>query len=291
MKKTIVLIAGFALLAALAALRTSPPSAVILSNKKPPTLIPPTVAAPSAVRYEAEAMVYTDGDDWIRFSRGVPAEVVERGGGVVERIGADGVVERYEPVSEGVEQSFLIPQRPEADYTVEAALESNLPARRIEDGVQFGERLVYRKAVAVDAAGARLPLAIEYAAGRVRMAIPASWLATAVFPVILDPLIGLANPVEGGTASPNSSQSGPVYLHNGLTYNAGLDRWLEAHRRCHVRRRLQVEQALDNLDVVRPFWIRNHDAFQTRQFLDRRLVERCVVRRLGGSDVLGRDFP
>lgn len=243
MKKSIVLVFGLLILGALATLRWSvtaepviPPPARVESMENVPyrTHVPVSGWAPAerghrlegegfVATAEAEHVMFAARDGWLAFGRGRAVEVC-RAGGAIERVGEDGIVERYDPIPGGVEQSFVIPSRPEGDFVMEGALVSSLPAREIEDGVAFGS-LVYRKAVAVDAAGRRLALAIEYAAPRVRIAIPASWLATAAFPVILDPVIGVEQTADTAAGESTDDTTANSYSNRGLAWDSVASRY------------------------------------------------------------------
>lgn len=127
---------------------------------------------------------------------------------------ADGVVQTHrgsliEKVATGldaVEQSFVFPTLPNrGDVHVDVALSGELAAsaQASADGVRFANEhgtLEYRKAMAIDAAGNTLPLAIEWDGDSAHIIIPASFVARATLPLVLDPIVN---------SLPNLSQTSP----------------------------------------------------------------------------------
>lgn len=106
-------------------------------------------------------------------------------------------VERYDVRVDGVEQSFVV-EAPfgEGDLVVAGRVTSELRAASREAchaPLEFtdGEGrtvLRYGAAFAIDAAGRVLPIGSEYRDGRIRLVVPAAWLAGASWPVTVDPL-------------------------------------------------------------------------------------------------------
>ncbi|MCA8952476.1 MAG: hypothetical protein KDE27_23395 [Planctomycetes bacterium] len=121
------------------------------------------------------------------------------------------VVERYDVLPEGVEQSFVLTARPAAtgDLVVEGDIVSDLaPAlTAARDGALAlrdanGTELVrYGRATALDASGRRLALDTALDGAAVRITVPASWLDEAVYPVTVDPLIASTLLSLGGSAA------------------------------------------------------------------------------------------
>jgi len=109
------------------------------------------------------------------------------------------VVETYDVLSHGLEQSFVIPRRlaTPGDFVVEGAFRSAMVPvaefqgqhRAIEFADAQGQVLVrYGEAFAIDAANRKLPLLTSVRGERVTLTIPSSFLAKATYPVVLDPL-------------------------------------------------------------------------------------------------------
>src|SRR5690606_2801707 len=111
------------------------------------------------------------------------------------------VTERYDVRREGVEQSFVVHERPAAagDLVIRgrfltrlatperAALHAPLVLRG-----PAGEALVgYGSAIAFDASGSSTPVTTACTGGTVVLTVPAAWLAGARFPVTVDPLISM----------------------------------------------------------------------------------------------------
>lgn len=73
-------------------------------------------------------------------------------------------------------------------------------------------RLRYGAATAIDAAGRRRGVAVAIVEGRITLTVDGGWLATAAYPVIVDPLIGVETNghYQGrpAAASWNSSREG-----------------------------------------------------------------------------------
>jgi hypothetical protein len=124
--------------------------------------------------------------------------------GSLEYRHAQGIVERYLVQSSGVEQQFLLPG-PYAggDVLLTGSVETDLVPdttssfegiafRRGEDTVLF-----YGSAKAVDAGGRTALLEERWADGELTLVVPGSFLASARFPVLVDPYIGKRLRVDG----------------------------------------------------------------------------------------------
>ncbi len=111
----------------------------------------------------------------------------------------DGLTEAYDIRPDGVEQSFVLyaPPAGDGDLVVEGRLSGRLSAddRSPSHGEialrdAAGRALVtYGAATAIDAAGRRLPMQVATQGDRVRLHVPDSWLDSASYPVVLDPLL------------------------------------------------------------------------------------------------------
>lgn len=136
---------------------------------------------------------------------------------------ADGVVQTHrgslvEKVAtnlDSVEQSFVFPSLPNrGDVHVDVALTGELAAsaQATPDGVRFANEhgtLDYRKAVAIDAAGNTLPLAIEWDGDSAHITIPASFVARATLPLVLDPIVNSNVGVSASSPSPSGLNREP----------------------------------------------------------------------------------
>ena len=110
-----------------------------------------------------------------------------------------GVIEAYDVLLDGLEQTFVIPTAPAAgDLVVRGAIETQLTAAPVADrhtAIQFVDHngdpiLTYGAATAVDAAGRRMPMTTTFADGVFELGLDAGWLADASYPVVVDPYIG-----------------------------------------------------------------------------------------------------
>jgi hypothetical protein len=106
------------------------------------------------------------------------------------------LVEAYDVLPHGVEQTFVLRERIVGDLVVTGALAGDFtvgthePAHQALDLVDAaGNRVVYGAATVIDACGDTLPIATSSRDGRISLHVPASWLAEAAFPVVIDPLL------------------------------------------------------------------------------------------------------
>ncbi len=109
------------------------------------------------------------------------------------------VIEAYDVLEEGLEQSFVIPRRPasEGDLIVSGRLVSDLTTSDLPAACQSldlvdaeGTCLVhYGRALAVDARGAALPLTTTTHDGTIHLTVPAAFVRDAAYPLVIDPLI------------------------------------------------------------------------------------------------------
>jgi hypothetical protein len=114
---------------------------------------------------------------------------------------AAGILERYEARVEGLEQSFVIPTLPAAsgDLVVRVGFASELAPRAegaglfFDDGRGFGLRV--GGVTGIDANGARASGTVEIVGGVIELRLPASFVASAALPLVVDPLIGGADTI------------------------------------------------------------------------------------------------
>jgi fibronectin type 3 domain-containing protein len=166
----------------------------------------------------------------------VGAAVVARGGASAPKAREAGttvcydrgtVEEQYVLGPESVEQNFLIRELPavRGEIAVTGRVTTSLEApAEGTTGPQLlfsregREVLSISKAVAVDGAGRRLPLDLAYAAGRVSITIPSSWVERAELPILVDPLIGGALHVDGSAVNPTG-------VADAVAYNPVSNEW------------------------------------------------------------------
>jgi hypothetical protein len=119
------------------------------------------------------------------------------------------VTEAYDVRLDGIEQTFVVARRPAAsgDLVVRGAITTLLHAANVDAAhqplrfrdEQGKELVVYGAATAVDARGNQRPMTTSFANGEVTLRLDAAWLATATFPLVVDPLLGPGASVTGAT--------------------------------------------------------------------------------------------
>ncbi|HEX5050397.1 MAG TPA: hypothetical protein VFZ65_01365 [Planctomycetota bacterium] len=106
---------------------------------------------------------------------------------------------------EQLEQSFVFDTLPNRGAIgVDVRIASELVASVLDDGIRFANEfghVDYTKAVAVDAAGRRLPLAIGWNGTHAHIEIPASFVAEAQLPIVLDPVLNYWFGIASGQAA------------------------------------------------------------------------------------------
>jgi hypothetical protein len=112
-----------------------------------------------------------------------------------ERLG--GVVERYDVRADGVELSFVFATRPEGegDLVVRGDVTTALPRTARDDGtLEFAlpgiGGVTIGAVTGVDARGETVRGGLRLDAGGLELSLPASFVDAAVYPIVLDPLIG-----------------------------------------------------------------------------------------------------
>ncbi|TAJ23448.1 MAG: hypothetical protein EPO68_03120, partial [Planctomycetota bacterium] len=124
-----------------------------------------------------------------------PVAPVQQGLVAVYEHGA-GIRERYEARVEGLEQSFVIDALPAGagDLVVRVGFTSELVARADGAGLFFddGRGLGLRMGgvTGIDANGVQCAGTVALANGAIELRLPASFVASAAFPLIVDPLVG-----------------------------------------------------------------------------------------------------
>ena len=123
-----------------------------------------------------------------------------------------GFTEAYDVRADGVEQTFVVHERPlqAGDLVVTGRFETRLRARPLpspahapltfhdEDGCESAR---YGAAFVVDALGNRLPLTTAFDGERVQLSVPAGWLQSATFPITIDPLTSALAIAYGDTTA------------------------------------------------------------------------------------------
>jgi len=115
-----------------------------------------------------------------------------------------GVEERWDVRPEGVEFSYLLEARPEGegDLVAKLALATELPfaGGRPDGGLAFESPGVggvsIGAALGIDATGRTVPAALRYHNGELELRLPAEFVDSAVYPLLLDPLVGTVVDVE-----------------------------------------------------------------------------------------------
>ncbi len=124
------------------------------------------------------------------------------------------IVEAYDVQRDGVEQTFVLTQRPaNGELIIEGRIESKLTAnstapahQALSFTDQSGKAIVgYGAAVAIDANGNRRAMTTAYESGRLQLQLDAQWLATARYPVTVDPLLSTTIVASGAHLAANVS--------------------------------------------------------------------------------------
>jgi hypothetical protein len=103
------------------------------------------------------------------------------------------VIEQYDVALDSVEQTFVVASAPApGDLVIRLALESELVGCEKEGGLELSNELGavrIGRADVLDAAGSRLESATTLGAGAIEVRVPATALASAQWPVTIDPVV------------------------------------------------------------------------------------------------------
>lgn len=108
------------------------------------------------------------------------------------------VTEAYDVCEEGLEQTFVLHQRPAGgDLVIRGAVSTELQSPAREAGHQSlvfsdaqGDAVIeYGSAIAFDANGARVLVTTEYDNGNITLTVPGNWIEQAALPITVDPLL------------------------------------------------------------------------------------------------------
>jgi len=134
------------------------------------------------------------------------------------------VVEAYDVRAEGLEQTFVLAQRPTAagDLRITGALTTSLRAEPMAE--QHGDLVFhdddgtplvrYGRALAIDADGDQFAMTTTYCDGTITLRLPAAALAEADFPLVVDPLLAAVQSGSMPNAVAIGEVDGAVENHN-----------------------------------------------------------------------------
>tara|TARA_R110002072_G_scaffold87129_2_gene196581 strand:+ start:31632 stop:33914 length:2283 start_codon:yes stop_codon:yes gene_type:complete len=118
------------------------------------------------------------------------------------------IVEAYDVGKAGVEQTFVLAARPgTGNLVIRGVVDSMLQSSNVSAAhqslafvdAQDRHLVSYGKATAIDARGYAKPMTTCYQDGEITLRLDAVWLASATYPVVVDPLLGIGTQVTGNT--------------------------------------------------------------------------------------------
>jgi len=146
-------------------------------------------------------------------------------GDTVRYVHGPDVTEVHTVRADGIEQSFVFAERPRGrgDLVVRCRITTALPlAQATDDGVRFERAgvggVAFGAVTGIDANGARCRGSLRCDGAMLELVLPASFVDTAAYPLVLDPLIGsaflIANVAGGSDVQPS------------MAFDNGNQRWL-----------------------------------------------------------------
>jgi len=171
----------------------------------------------------------------------LPAGSPERQGFAV-RTGRGALTEVVELGVRQVEQSLVFETLTNRGaIAIDVRLGGEFTPTTIPGGLRFANEhgaLDYTKAIAVDAGGRRLPLAIAWNGDAARIEIPAEFVAAAKLPLVLDPVLATTASFAGSTL-PAQVQSKPdvasIPTAVGCSLVVWLRQWSAGDQDCYAR--------------------------------------------------------
>lgn len=145
------------------------------------------------------------------------------------------VEERYLLRKENIEQIFVISELPSkrGDIVITGSVDTNLdlPAEgtrgsRLSFAFRGEERISISEAIAIDATGKKQPLDLTYAAGKVRISVPAEWVEHAALPIVVDPMVGGPITVDGTVTNFVDTVNSQFVRICDVGYNSVDNNWL-----------------------------------------------------------------
>jgi hypothetical protein len=104
-----------------------------------------------------------------------------------------GVTELYALSLDSVEQEFTFASVPAGELVLQLDVGTTLDATPAGDGLRWSNTLgavTYSRAVVVDANGNRTPVVTQQEGGVIEIRVPADLVASAAYPIVIDPVIG-----------------------------------------------------------------------------------------------------
>lgn len=157
------------------------------------------------------------------------------------------IVEAYDILGEGVEQTFVLAARRSAgDLVIRGAVQTQLStatvvAQAAHRSLEFVDGdglhvLTYGAVTAIDAVGRSQPMTTSFVDGQITLRLDGAWLASATYPVVVDPLLGagdnLIDAAEGGEVdivTPGRGGPAPIWAAF-VRYASAVDGDVWMHR-------------------------------------------------------------
>ncbi len=125
--------------------------------------------------------------------------------GFAVRTARGGLTEVVDTSLRSVEQSWVFATLPNrGEIAVEVRIDGEFTAEASADGLRFRNEfgaVSYEKAVAVDAAGAQITLPIRWTGTEAHILVPATFVAKAQLPLVVDPLLSSVSGIGTGASA------------------------------------------------------------------------------------------